>query len=498
MSAVSDGLVFAYDMYNTKSWKGAPATNLVNQTSAYPDIGNTWGTYNTNQYNSNTYWEWGTSPSVSNNILTWGSVSRTVHQYDCIRPQTSGGGLTAGRDYTIRKINSTQFTIHEYNADQDGSEGYDVHNKCNNDTRVAISASGFPTMWWGAPHRPNAGLVKEIISDGFKHRGRTHSCIRLNYDHRDAGGGLDGWAYGGSVPSSTGGATYTISWYRRAVDENAVGADPGFSMYSGGGWSLTRISAVPLSMDWERVVYRGTPPANAGTNFYWWPNGSNSYEVSEIMWTQTDYAPEFCTGTRSNTEALLDLTGNSTITVNSLIYTDDNTFKFNGSNSYLDLGADVEISPDNQGWTTEYWFKTDNAGKLQHFSSANTDEFNANWLAIYNSKLAVWNRSPGYWRYGDTILQSNTWYQAVFIFDAGGTNMRFYINGKREGGDHVNNVWSPEYSSLVYRYVGTYHYNGSKSRWFEGEISKVKVYDRALTANEVNQNFNAIRSRYGI
>jgi len=173
-------------------------------------------------------------------------------------------------------------------------------------------------------------------------------------------------------------------------------------------------------------------------------------------------------------------------------------FEFNGSSDYIDLGSDVVISPDNQGWTAEFWFNSDSASTLQHFNSAENDEFNANWLALYNSKLAVWNRSPGYWRYGDTVIQSNTWYQAVFVCDAGGTNMRFYINGEAEGGDHVGNSWNASYSSLETRYIGRYEFTGSYSRYWDGEMGVVRMYNRALTSDEVKQNFNALRGRYGI
>jgi hypothetical protein len=179
-------------------------------------------------------------------------------------------------------------------------------------------------------------------------------------------------------------------------------------------------------------------------------------------------------------------------------FNSDSEMTFDGTDDYIDLGSDISVSPDNQGWTTEYWFNTNSAGTLQHFNSAENDEFNANWLAIYNSKLAVWNRSPGYWKYGDTIIQSNTWYQAVFICDAGGTNMRFYINGEAEGGTHVGNEWTASYSSLDVRYIGRYEYNGGYSRYFNGEIASVRIYDRALTGAEVLQNFNATRSRFGI
>lgn len=170
-------------------------------------------------------------------------------------------------------------------------------------------------------------------------------------------------------------------------------------------------------------------------------------------------------------------------------YNSNGWFDLDGSNDYIDLKEDRIISPDNQGWTAEYWFNSDSASTLQHFNSAENDEFNANWLALYNSKLAVWNRSPGYWKYGDTIIQSNTWYQAVFVCDAGGTNMRYYINGVREGGNHVGNSWNATYSSLETRYIGRYEYNNSYSRYFNGKMSKIRMYDRALSDSEVSQNY---------
>lgn len=173
-------------------------------------------------------------------------------------------------------------------------------------------------------------------------------------------------------------------------------------------------------------------------------------------------------------------------------------FGFDGVDDYVDLGSDLVISPDNQGWTAEYWLKTQSPGTLQSLNSAENDEFNANWISIYQSKMALWNRTPGYWRFGSTVLQANTWYHLVYVCDAGGTNYRFYLNGSREGGDHVNNVWNSSYSSLETRYIGRYEFNGGYSRYFNGDISQVSMYNRALTADEVRKNFVAHRKRYGI
>ena len=171
---------------------------------------------------------------------------------------------------------------------------------------------------------------------------------------------------------------------------------------------------------------------------------------------------------------------------------------FDGSDDYIDIGSDIMISSNNKGWTAEYVFNTDSASTIQHFNSAEADDFNANWLALYNSKLAVWNVSPGYWRYGSTVFQSNTWYHIAFVQDPGGTNMRFYVNGVAEGGDHVGNSWTASYSSLKTRYIGRYEYNGGYSRYFNGEIPVVKFYKNALSSNEIKQNYNSYKKRFNI
>ena len=40
--------------------------------------------------------------------------------------------------------------------------------------------------------------------------------------------------------------------------------------------------------------------------------------------------------------------------------------------------------------------------------------------------------------------------------------------------------------------------NDFDSRYFKGDISQVSVYNRALTATEVAQNYNALKGRYGL
>jgi hypothetical protein len=288
-----------------------------------------------------------------------------------------------------------------------------------------------------------------------------------------------------------GGTPHPNLLYVRQYDANGQTSESG---------KFTTANERDLGGGWKRIWRTFTTDATTthiNLQGYEYTTGKTIH-IQDLQFEQKGHATQFVNGTRSATEGLIDRTNNATIDLSNASFDSDAQITLDGTDDYIDLGSDVAISPDNQGWTTEYWFNTNSASTVQHFNSAENDEFNANWLAILSSKLAVWNRSPGYWKYGSTQFSSNTWYQAVFICDAGGTNMRFYVNGEAEGGNHVGNVWTASYSSLDVRYIGKYEYNGGHSRYFNGEINAVKIYDRALTASEVLQNFNASRDRFKI
>lgn len=486
-NAVTNGLVFMYDMNNPKSWKGAPTTNMLSLDNAYPTASNGWGTYNTNQYNSNVYWTWGTVGSVTNNIVTFSAVNRTVYSYDVINPQTTGGGLTAGTSYIVRRINSTQFSIHSYSSSQNGASGYTVHDTLNDDNRVAINATSFPTMWHGNAHLPNAGLVKEIIPNGFNFNGRVHDCIRLNYGHRAAGGGLDGMAYGGGSPTVTAGVTYTASFYRRATDDRAVGRNPSMSLYSGGGWSISSSTVPPLTREWQRCIYRGTPPGTAGTNFYWWPDGAYTYEIAEIQLEQQTHASGFVIGTRSNTEALLDLTGNNTITATSLTYNDDGSFEFvNASNNYMTAAGNGFVDG-MTAYTITHWSRRDVESKMPIAGRLNSNFYHYG----DNSWRYVHGGVGGEYYYPKSVsIPLGTWGFYCIVYD--GANVKIYRNGVFEGQQATTGTANWLQGMKIGGWVS------GDSYAYDGKIGSVSMYNRALTADEVKQNFNALRGRYGI
>lgn len=87
----------------------------------------------------------------------------------------------------------------------------------------------------------------------------------------------------------------------------------------------------------------------------------------------------------------------------------------------------------------------------------------------------------------------NTWVNFVTIRQSGATNNgHFYINGVYEsfsGAMIVYDITSTSYLSLGMMIIGF-----SK---FTGNIASVQIYNRALSATEVLQNYNATKTRFG-
>lgn len=89
---------------------------------------------------------------------------------------------------------------------------------------------------------------------------------------------------------------------------------------------------------------------------------------------------------------------------------------------------------------------------------------------------------------------TNTWYNPVVTlnYDGVNTNAKLYVNGSIEN----TVVWSgaPSYSTTFT--IG----EGRTTAWypFKGKIASAKLYNKTLTDDEVLQNYNALKGRYGL
>ena len=509
----SDGLVFTLDGANYKSFKGEVTTNLIpNPTvNAYPTTGNAWGTYNTNQYNNNTYFSIGTINDVTNNIITT-TTAHPLRTYDVMNPQTTGGGVTAGTNYFIKKVSSTSFTLHAYNGSQDGSQGYinpstgthKVYDSIATDTRIAVNSTSFPTMWYGYAHQPNSGLVKELRYGEFNAIPNLppNDCIRLHYIRTD--NVKDGMSYGVDC-AVTPNSPVTVSFYTRSANANAVGKVVQYYIYNYNGGNPTAYSwnftLGPLGV-WQRQTFTYTP-VNQSMISYWFPQSTGTYawDWSCMQVEQKSYATTFVAGTRGTTVATgggwADLTGNGNHgeLVNGVRESSDNlgALVFDGVDDYVNCGSPSTLDFGTNNFNLSCWVNVPSTS-------------GATWMGImsrYQNSTGFWiqlnpsNRYVGFGWDGSNYITSST--------SAGGGQWKF-ISCQRTGSTsaevYVNGSLVASSSSLPSKTstgqnidIGRIDISG---RYTSGNIAQVSIYNKALTASEIQQNFNALRGRFGI
>lgn len=484
-SIVTNGLVFHYDMFNPKSYVGPPLTNILPNgiNAGYPTYPSGWGTYNTNQYGSGTFFSIGSISGVASNIVT--CPNHSLRTYDVVQPQTTGGGVTAGTNYLVRKWDANTFSLYYYDGTQDATNIFDLQSNFNNDTRIAIS-SGITNMWWGYPHLPNAGIMKRIITNGFNWQGRVHDCLRIHWYRAD--GVCDGMAYG-NYASCTSGITYTISFWARAATPNCIGKNVYCEQYVNGFDTGTTFT---LNKNWKNYTITFTPTATGGLNIYWFNSNCPAqcaWDISEIqVYVGTSSSKGYIQSgnTRTNTQAILDLTGNNTITATSLTYASDGTFSFNGSSNYIDCGNSTTLQQSLAITMAAWVYPTSWAG-LGNIMCKNTNS--GYRFRLDSTAGALW------WYVSGNVIQGgncplNTWSYCAVTGDSSG--LKAYVNGVLVASNST--PFSPTAPTVGNLLVGSY----GGAEYFNGKISNATVYNRALSAAEVKQNFSAHRGRYSI
>jgi len=91
-------------------------------------------------------------------------------------------------------------------------------------------------------------------------------------------------------------------------------------------------------------------------------------------------------------------------------------------------------------------------------------------------------------------IVTNTWTQVCVTYSTTSTTIILYKNGYQVGTSFTTAV--PPVSSAFNGVIGDEEYTFSVP--FKGNMSSVQIYNRALTAVEILQNYNATKSRFGL
>ena len=249
---------------------------------------------------------------------------------------------------------------------------------------------------------------------------------------------------------------------------------------------------------WQRQGLQGT--ASGNVNFILaYPyregvtNGSftGSILVGGAQVEVGTFPTPYTDSSRSNTQALLDITNRNTITVNNLAYASNNTFSFNGTSS--DIRTPL-FTNDRTNVTMSGWFFV-NLGTVGTFLS-NGDDPGGYCIGIGQYFSTADNQIVALFGYIRWILtgvnyQYTGWHMVTMTLDGSGTPS-IYINGVLVGTYAGTIANTPS--------AGTGFAVGSQwgVRYANTQSGNVSFYNRALSATEVQQNFQALRGRYGI
>lgn len=380
---LSDGLIFQYDMSNTrKSWKGKPATNF----------------YTNGHFNNGTHVTQAANGSYSNPVNEIIQLDNPGNSPHCLRTTAVGGSV-----YT------------EYEMITGG---------------LQTSTTYCMSCWYAWSPDWN-GTTNIFHSRWFTSTGTEAGSI---------GGG------GGTVIEVK--IIKGLTWYR-AYQTFTTGTD------------------INGSHSW----YAGYPSQNtAGYRYF-----------TNFQLEVGSYPTPFSDGVRSNTQALLDLTGSNVLTPTSLTYANDNTFSFNGTSDKITAGTAIAPSR----ITISAWVyrtsSTINQGIVRKES--------AYAISLYNNTIQV---APGNnWVFYNTAIpiELNVWVSLIWSYD--GSTMRLYKNG--------NQVWSTALSGALPSNSNVTNIGFDENNWWwGGKIDSVTIHNRALSALEVTQQFEATRGRYGL
>ena len=307
------------------------------------------------------------------------------------------------------------------------------------------------------------------------------------------------WALRGTVPSA---GTYTFSYYARVIlggpsniGNGQLWRDTGTDLSVTGDFNPT------FTTEWKRYSTTGTVtsyldyfPVHSGAIL-----GGFTIEYCGFQLEAGSFATPFVDGARSTTQAIVDLTNNNTITATSLTYVSDNTFSFNGSSDYITV-ADSTILTNTFTLTISVWFKSSAAaGTMQPLVGKGTSDADEEYCLLAGGGSIYFDVGAGAGPYTQPSysFSNNTWYNVVgvHIRTAGSSVLTVYVNGVALSSSTITPSNTPN-DNLYPVSIGKRFYNSGTPA--NGSIPAVSIYNRALSAAEVAQNFNALRGRYSL
>ena len=205
-----------------------------------------------------------------------------------------------------------------------------------------------------------------------------------------------------------------------------------------------------------------------------------SYPGSGTTWT--DLSGNGITGTLTNMEIPGDYTS-----------TNGGILTFDGTNEYVAANTSLINRTSGQEITVSCWIKPSRTSGQYGTICGNVfgNFVTYNWLLYQHTDNGAISFHSGNNQYKSSYIPTiNVWVNATHTVTSSGVST-LYVNG----------VSTQTFTGFTYGgtpgILGIGAVDGGFTP-FQGDIAQASIYNRALTATEIAQNYNALKGRYGL
>ena len=283
------------------------------------------------------------------------------------------------------------------------------------------------------------------------------------------GGGGNGGRQGGTAIIATAGSPNTGG--------GGGGTDPGTGGAGGSGIVIVRYPGSQRASGGTVTFVAGHTIHTFTTSGTFTPNGAPG---TGTIWT--DFSNNGNSGTLTNGPTYSSANGGS--------------FVFDGSNDWF--STTLSIGDANTSFSWGGFVKVNSSTSSNFFLFGNyTENSTTPFFAITfnnsgdNTFIYIRDSTGGTEiSSGSTNLDLSTWYYLMGVRDAGANQVKLYVNGELVDTDTF--AGSHNVKSTTNNFGGVRHL----TNYANCNIGTIHVYNRALTQAEIQQNYNALKSRY--
>lgn len=239
-------------------------------------------------------------------------------------------------------------------------------------------------------------------------------------------------------------------------------------------WFATQTDKMVFDMDYPAIVTNGLV-LNLDAGF------TPSYPTTGTTWY--DVGSGGNNGTLVNGPTFSSTNGGSIV--------------FDGSDDYSLISNTSLLSFGTNPFSIGFWIYPTHTSLpsyrtiLSNYVGYNSDYVSYFYLGIFNGNNISFLDSGGNFIIGfpSCVVSTNVWTHIAFT--RSGNSISSYQNGAPQGSVSFSNNFSGVRTTKIGGGV-------TDTATFQGNLSIMSIYNRALSATEVQQNFNATKSRFGL